>query len=128
MNKPAVPPALHELERDVMEVVWERARASVREVMDALNATGERRRAYTTYMTIMARLARKHLLERERSGKTDYYHPVYTRERYNDLCAQAAVESVLDEFGGVAVAHMARQMAHLDPDRRRALEGLANED
>ena len=128
MNKPAVPPALHELERDVMEVVWERARASVREVMDALNATGERRRAYTTYMTIMARLARKHLLERERSGKTDYYRPVYTRERYNDLCAQAAVESVLDEFGGVAVAHMARQMAHLDPDRRRALEGLANED
>jgi len=111
-----------------MEVVWERTRASVREVMDALNATGERRRAYTTYMTIMARLARKHLLERERSGKTDYYHPVYTRERYNDLCAQAAVESVLDEFGGVAVAHMARQMAHLDPDRRRALEGLANED
>ncbi|HTX10539.1 MAG TPA: BlaI/MecI/CopY family transcriptional regulator [Solirubrobacteraceae bacterium] len=128
MNKPAVPPALHELERDVMEVVWERARASVREVMDALNATGERRRAYTTYMTIMARLARKHLLERERSGKTDYYRPVYTRERYNDLCAQAAVESVLDEFGGVAVAHMARQMAHLDPDRRRALEGLADAD
>jgi len=128
VNKPAVPPALHELERDVMEVVWERARASVREVMDALNATGERRRAYTTYMTIMARLARKHLLERERSGKTDYYRPVYTRERYNDLCAQAAVESVLDEFGGVAVAHMARQMAHLDPDRRRALEGLADAD
>lgn len=62
-----------------MEVVWERARASVREVMDVLNDVGDRRRAYTTYMTIMARLARKHLLERERSGKTDYYRPVYTR-------------------------------------------------
>ena len=128
MNKPVVPPALHELERDVMEVVWERAQASVREVMDVLNATGERRRAYTTYMTIMTRLARKHVLERERSGKTDYYRAVYTRQRYNDLCAQAAVESVLDQFGGVAVAHMARQMAHLDADRRRALEGLADED
>jgi predicted transcriptional regulator len=128
VTKPTVPPALHELERDVMEVVWERAQASVREVMDVLNGIGEKRRAYTTYMTIMARLARKHLLERERSGKTDYYRPVYTRERYNDLCARAAIESVLDEFGGVAVAHMARQMAHLDPYRRRALEDLADED
>jgi predicted transcriptional regulator len=128
VSKPPAPPALHELERDVMEVVWARAQASVRDVMDALNGIGEKRRAYTTYMTIMTRLARKHLLERERSGKTDYYRAVYTRERYRDLCAQAAVESVLDEFGGVAVAHMARQMAHLDPDRRRALEELADED
>jgi predicted transcriptional regulator len=128
VTKPGTPPAMHELERDVMEVVWERARASVRDVMTALNGAGQKRRAYTTYMTIMARLARKHLLERERAGKTDYYRPVYTRERYQDLCAQAAIESVLDEFGGVAVAHMARQMAQLDPDRRRALEGLADED
>jgi predicted transcriptional regulator len=73
-------------------------------------------------------LARKHLLDRERSGKTDYYRPAYTREHYNDLCARAAVESALEAFGSAAVAHMARQMAHLDPDRRRALEGLADED
>jgi len=128
VTEPTVPPALHELERHVMEVVWLRGEASVREVMDVVNGIGGKRRAYTTYMTIMARLVRKQLLERERSGKTDYYRPVFTRERYNDLCARAAVESVLDAFGGVAVAHMARQMARLDPDRRRALGGIADED
>jgi predicted transcriptional regulator len=127
VSKRTAPPALHELERDVMEVVWDRAQASVREVMEVVNGRGDKPRAYSTYMTIMARLARKHLLERERSGKTDYYRAVYTRERYNDLCARAAVESLLDEFGGVAVAHMARQMAHLDPARRRAMEELADE-
>jgi predicted transcriptional regulator len=128
VSERTAPPALHELERDVMEAVWQRGESSVREVMDLVNTMGDKPRAYTTYMTIMARLARKRLLERERAGRTDYYRPVYTRERYNDLCARAAVESLLDEFGGVAVAHMARQMAQLDPGRRRALEVFADED
>jgi predicted transcriptional regulator len=126
VSNSTVPPALHELERDVMEAVWQRGEISVREVMDAVNGQGGKRRAYTTYMTILTRLAGKGLLERRRTGKADLYRPVHTRARYNELCAQAAVQSLLDEFGGVALAHIARQMARLDPDRRAALEGLAD--
>jgi BlaI family transcriptional regulator, penicillinase repressor len=125
VSESQAPPALHTLERDVMEEVWERGEASVREVMDALNGRGGTPRAYTTYMTIMARLARKRLLDRRRSGKTDLYRPVYTREEYANRRAQAAVQSLVDEYGGVALVHIARQMAQLDPSRRRALERLA---
>jgi hypothetical protein len=57
------------------------ARRSVREVMDALNARAGKPRAYTTYMTILARLHGKGLLARRREGKTDLYRPVHTRER-----------------------------------------------
>jgi predicted transcriptional regulator len=127
VNESEVPPALHALERDVMEEVWRRGEASVREVMDALNDRGGRARAYTTYMTIMARLSRKHLLARRRTGKTDLYRPEYTREEYADRCAQAAVQSLVDEYGGVALAHIAREMVNLDPSRRHALERLARE-
>jgi predicted transcriptional regulator len=118
-------PVLPARERDVMEEVWQRGEASVREVMDALNEHGGKTRAYTTYMTIIARLSRKDLLVRRRTGKTDLYRPVYTREEYTDRCAQAAVRSLVDEYGGVAVAHIARQVAELDPSRPRALERLA---
>jgi hypothetical protein len=45
----SVPPQLHELEAEVMHVVWERGEASVREVMEALNGTAAKERAYTTY-------------------------------------------------------------------------------
>jgi predicted transcriptional regulator len=121
------PAALHALERDVMEEVWDRGEASVREVMDALNGRGPKPRAYTTYMTIMARLSGKRLLWRRRSGKTDLYRPVYTREEYATRCAQAAVQSLVEEYGGVALVHIARQMAQLDPSRRRALQRLARE-
>jgi predicted transcriptional regulator len=126
-NELDVPPPLHELESEVMEEVWRRRQASVREVMDALNAVARKKRAYTTYMTIMARLDGKGVLERTRMGKTDFYRPVYSRDRYTDLRAQAEVDSLVDQFGEVALGHFARQMAQLDPERRRALQRLVRE-
>ena len=74
-------PALHELETEVMDVVWELEEASVREVMDRLNATAPKPRAYTTYMTILARLHTKGVLARRREGKTDFHRPVTRRWR-----------------------------------------------
>ena len=120
-------PAVHALEAEVMEAVWELGEASVRAVMDALNAAAPKPRAYTTYMTILGRLHAKGLLERRREGKTDFYRPVHTRAEYADLRAQAVVAALVDEFGDVALSHFARQMAELDPERRRALERLARD-
>lgn len=122
-----LPPPLHELEAEVMQEMWERGEASVREVMEALNADGEKARAYTTYMTIMTRLNGKGLLERRREGKTDFYTPLHTRDQYADLRARAELDSIVDQFGELALAHIARQWARLDPQRRRALQRLARE-
>jgi predicted transcriptional regulator len=119
------PPQLHELEREVMEEVWDRGEASVREVMEAVNPGAPKQRAYTTYMTVMSRLEGKGMLERSRTGKTDFYRPLYRRDQYADLRAGAEVDSIVDQFGEVALAHIARQMAQLDPQRRRALQRIA---
>jgi predicted transcriptional regulator len=116
---------LHELEAEVMDAVWELGEPSVREVMDALNDVAPKPRAYTTYMTILGRLYGKGLLTRRREGKTDFYAPVHTREQYADLRAQAEVAALVDTFGDVALSHFARQVADLDPERRKALERLA---
>jgi predicted transcriptional regulator len=126
-DRPATPPALHELESEAMEAMWALGEASVREVMERLNRNTETPRAYTTYMTILSRLDRKGLLERRREGKTDIYQPVHTREEYADLRASAEVEALVDRFGDVALGHFARQMAALDPKRRRALQRLSRE-
>jgi len=124
---PTPPPALHELETEVMDVVWDLGEASVRQVMDAANPAAGKSRAYTTYMTILGRLHTKGLLDRRREGKTDYYRPVHTRAEYADLRAQAIVADLVDAYGDVALSHFARQVADLDPERRRALERLARE-
>jgi predicted transcriptional regulator len=73
----------------------------------------------------MARLHRKGVLTRRREGKTDFYTPRWTREDYMALRARAEVESLVDQYGDAALSHFAREMARLDPERRRALERLA---
>jgi predicted transcriptional regulator len=125
MAAPRTPPPLHELEEQVMDVIWRRGAATVREVMDELNASGSRPRAYTTYMTTLARLDRKGLLVRRREGRADHYRPALSREEYAEFRAGAEVEALVDEFGDVALSHFARQVARLDPARRRALQRLA---
>jgi len=124
-SKPSIPPTLHELESEIMEEVWRRADDTVREVLEARNASASRVRAYTTVMTVMAKLHRKGLLERRREGKTDIYRPVMSREQYLEARAQAEVGALVDEYGEVALVHFARQMAQLDPERREQLRRLA---
>jgi predicted transcriptional regulator len=125
-SEPTVPPPpLHELESEVMERLWRSGEASVRSVMDALNQRVSQERAYTTYMTVMARLHKKGLLVRRREGKADYYAPAYERDQYMALRAQSAVEGLMEQYGDVALSHFAQQMASLDPARRRALQRLA---
>lgn len=127
-HKRQPPPPLHELESEVMEAVWDRGESTVREVMYTLNARSGRERAYTTYMTIMARLHKKGLLSRRREGKTDFYAPALTREQYAAERASAEVDGLVEQYGDVALSHFARQIASLDPARRRALERLAREE
>jgi predicted transcriptional regulator len=108
-----------------MEELWSEGEASVRAVMEALNKRSRPRRAYTTYMTIMARLHKKGVLDRRREGKTDFYAPKLSREEYMASRARTQVDELVDEYGEVALTHFARQVASLDPARRRALQRLA---
>jgi predicted transcriptional regulator len=124
---PAPPPALHELETEIMEEVWRQGDTTVKRVMEALNRKTDPPRAYTTYMTVMRRLDDKALLERTRSGRHDTYTPRLTREQYQELRAGAQVRGLVDEFGDVALAHFAKSLQTLDPARRRQLRRLAGQ-
>ena len=108
-----------------MEELWAQGEASVRSVMEALNKRARKERAYTTYMTIMARLHKKGVLDRRREGKTDFYAPRLGRDEFMALRARAQVEDLVDQYGDVALSHFAQQVASLDPARRRALQRLA---
>jgi predicted transcriptional regulator len=110
-----------------MAVLWDLGEAPVRAVMDELNRAAPAPRAYTTYMTMLGRLHAKGLLAKRREDNTDYYRPVYTQAEYTDLRARAEVAAIVDAFGDVALGHFARQVAQLDPERRKALERLADE-
>lgn len=74
-------PRLGDLERVVMERLWEAGAAdgaTVRDVHEALEK--DREIAYTTVMTVLDRLAKKELVTREREGRAWRYFPADTRE------------------------------------------------
>ncbi len=125
---PPVPPALHELESEVMEVMWELGEANVRTAMDELNRRASKERKYTTVMTILARLDRKDVLSRRREGRTDLYTPLFSRDEYLAARAEADVSALVEQYGEAALVNFARKMDQLDPKRRQQLRRIARRD
>jgi predicted transcriptional regulator len=121
----SAPPPLHELESEVMHEVWARGEATVRDVQEALNSRNEKARAYTTLLTVMTRLDGKGLLVRRRAGRLDVYAPAMTRDDYLQARAEAEVSALVDDFGDLALAHFARHVDRLNPERLARLRRLA---
>ncbi len=120
----AIDHLLGELEALVMRQMWARDAATVRQVLEALQATG-RRVAYTTVMTVMGRLNTKGLLARDLVGKTHVYRATLDEQQLLRTAAARRVQALVAEFGDLAVAQFLAEVDGLSPARRRQLEELA---
>lgn len=88
--------ALGELEREIMEAIWQRGETSVREI----HASFGERAAYTTLMTTLDRLHKKGLLERRKEGRAFLYAPRITREEFTRSVAKDLIDGLLGQTGG----------------------------
>ena len=105
-----------------MAVLWETDRArTVREVLDALNRKRRAPLAYTTVMTVLARLAEKGALVRHQQGSSFAYAPRVADE------AALAVRDVVRDYGEAAMAHFVEE-ARADPKLYRRLRRLMGGD
>ncbi len=88
----------HELR--LMEVLWERGRATVADVVDVLPPPPL---AYSTVLTTLRTLETKGYIAHEEDGRAYVYHPVVAR---NDA-AKSAMDHVLHRFFGSSPGNMA---------------------
>jgi len=116
---------LGDLESDIMEVIWDQGRASVRQVLDRLNANRSTHIAYTTVLTVMQRLAEKGLLERKRTGNTDHYAARQSREAFFSASSGQIVRALVEDFGDIAIAQFLAELERVDPERLRRLRERA---
>ena len=114
------------LEAAVMDRLWKRRSATVRDVVDDLGQS--RSLAYTTVMTIMTRLHVKGLLIRDRDGKTYVYRPAFTREEHRARLSREIVRGLVDEFGDVALAHFTAELNGVDATHRASLRRIAEKE
>lgn len=67
-------------ESRLMELAWEKKKLTVKSALLYLGP--KNRLAYTTVMTVMARLAKKGVLNRRRDGRSFVYVPAESRKQF----------------------------------------------
>jgi predicted transcriptional regulator len=86
----ALAQTLGPLEVRVMEEIWARGMATVRDLSGSFTGV-----AYTTLMTTADRLYRKGLLVRDREGRAFRYRPRWTRDEFHLRLASSAMATFL---------------------------------
>jgi predicted transcriptional regulator len=97
-------PKLSKLEMQIMETLWTRGEASIREMLEAFPA--KKRPGYTTVQTMVYRLIAKKVVRRV--GKVGNFH-VFAAAISRDAAQRRLVDELLAIFGGQSrpvVAHL----------------------
>lgn len=81
------PIRLGALEQQVMDLLWDEGPLTVRQIIEASDNVP----AYTTIATVLTNLERKHLVQRERQGRSVLHTPNISREEHAATLMQKAL-------------------------------------
>ncbi len=84
------------LEQQLLQAIWSRGNATVRELVSEAEADGRHKIAYTTVMTTLDRLYKKQLLDRMAEGRAFRYRPRQSEEELRKAAAGEAIQRLLD--------------------------------
>ena len=115
---------LTDLELAIMKIVWEKDRATVREVYEAIRPI--RPLAYNTILTVLTKLREKGIVRAHPRGKAHIYTPLVSETE----AARRSITRVTEQFfSGSAhslVAHLIETKS-IDPEELTQLKQLINE-
>ena len=89
------------LESEVMKVVWTNGPMTVKRAVYFINK--EHKYAYTTIMTIMARLSEKGLLSRKKQGQSYFYTPTTDEKQFIRLAAEKVLAGLMGDYRSVTL-------------------------
>lgn len=93
-HKEGLRQVLGELETVIMEAMWNRGQASVREIANDLKPY--RQLAYTTVKTVMGRLVKKGYLIKDAAERAHLYRPAQPREQFWQRVKGEVLNGLLD--------------------------------
>jgi predicted transcriptional regulator len=102
------------LEQRLLQEVWNRGSATVREIIDGANLGI----AYTTAMTTLDRLYKKRILTRKPEGRAFRYVPRVTREDLQRTAAEDAIRQLLSSGSAASLPLSYLVEAVTDHDRQ----------
>ena len=99
---------LGDLEADIMKTIWTIREGDVKTIHKELNK--ERKAAVTTVATVLDRLYRKGLVERnlvKSAGVKYVYIPAMTRKQFESTVVSNVFKGLLESFGESAISYLA---------------------
>jgi BlaI family penicillinase repressor len=113
------------LEADILAIVWEKERATVRDVFEAL--LKRRQIAYTTVMTVMNNLVKKHLLAQDKTNIAYLYTPAIPGAEVAQTILDSVVNRLLGGHANSALSHLLGLRTTLTAEQTAALKRYAEE-
>ncbi len=111
------------LEADILAVVWEHDTTTVRQVYEILR---ERRQiAYTTVMTVMNNLVKKHLLTQDKTAIAYVYKPAIPGREVAETVLDSVVDRLLRGQYNVAVSYLLELDREMTPEQLVELKAWA---
>ena len=109
----------------MLDEAWQRGEVSVREICVAFGDQV----AYTTIMTTLDRLYKKHLLERRKLGRAFLYSPAVSREQLETGIREDVIEGLFDGTDGIqpVLACIVDTVSERDRELLDELERLVQE-
>ena len=113
------------LEADILAVVWEKDRTTVRAVYETLRQ--RRQIAYTTAMTVMNNLVKKHLLAQDKSNIAYVYTPAIPGREVAETVLVSVVEKLIGGQKNVAVSMLLGLEKDLTPEQLDVMRAWVRE-
>ena len=88
----------------IMQVLWDKGRATAREITDAINATQPI--AHSTVHTLLRGLEDKGSVSHEAEGRTFVFFPLVKEDKFKQSATRDLVERVFGGSAGDLVAHL----------------------
>jgi len=105
---------LGELQREVIELVWDLGEATVHQVREILRR--KKKLAYTTVLTAMQKLEKSGWLKHRSEGKTYVYMPTRTREEAGGKSLKKFMDRIYDGNALLMFQHLMQQSKLTDND------------
>ena len=113
------------LEADILAIIWESQRATVRDVYETLRE--QRPIAYTTVMTVMNNLVKKDLLTQDRTAIAYVYTPAIPGNEVASTILDSVVQRLFRGRSNLALSHLLGLKDDLNPEQAEELRKYARQ-
>ena len=119
------PATIPDSELDVLKVLWDREKATVREVLETLRAGG-RDWSYATVATLLDRLETKAVVTSDRSDLAFVYRPAITPNEVQQKRLNSLVDKLYQGEPGLLVLHLLKSH-QLDPKQATEVRAILDD-